>query len=340
MIKSFKELLLPLTEAEYRQLPSYSYSMLSSFYRNGPNVLIDPQFIDTTATRNGSLFDALLTEPESIADRFYIASFPQISDTLKVAVTKLVAMFPTIPLKDIPSKDTLAVLDEIDYGKAWKPETRIAKLYEVGIPYATILTEAGNRTIISPEEHARAILAKDVLLERPATREYFLDNPFNTTIEGIYQAKLSATINGIAYRCMFDKLIINHQEKTITPVDLKTTGHSEEAFQSSFLTWMYYLQGTLYPDILQTIIKDDEYFKDFTILNFRFVVIHVPQPNPMVWIMPFKDELYQLLGSNKYPTYEAIAQKVKWHHDNNVYNCAKETYENNYIRNITLDFLQ
>lgn len=340
MIKSITTLTLNVTEPDYRKLPGYSYSLLASFHKNGPNILIDPQFVETTATRNGSLFDTLLTEPETLNDRFYIGEFPIISDNLRLATTQLFNAHPTQKLMEIPQKEILDVLDAIDYGKTWKPETRIAKLYEAGLPFYNILLEAQNRTIISQAEYDKAQLAKTILLERPATRNLFLTNPFDTDIEAICQAKFTTTLNGIQYRCMFDRLIVNHSQKTIIPIDLKTTGHNEESFESSFLSWRYDIQGTLYYDILADIISKDEYFKDFKILPFRFVVIHVPNPNPIVWIMPSKEVLYNILPKHKYPSYSELAEQITWHHQNQVYNCLKQTFENDYIRNITLDFIK
>ena len=340
MIKSIKTLTLPVTEPEYRQLPGYSYSLLAGFYKNGPNVLIDPQFIETSAIRNGSLFDTLLTEPETLNDKFYIASFPPISDNLRTATLKLYDTNPTKKLIEIPQIEVLKVLDEVDYGKSWKNETRVSKLYEVGIPFYNVLLEAQNRTIISQEDYDKAQHAKDVLLERPGTRDLFLTNPFDTDIEAICQAKFATTLNGIVYRCMFDRLIVNHATKTIIPIDLKTTGHPEEKFESSFLNWRYDIQGTLYWDILADIISKDEYFKHFTILNFRFVVVHVPAPNPMVWVMPAKDELYAILSKRNYPSYSELAEAVQWHQQHSVYHCSRATFENNYIQNITLDFIK
>lgn len=76
---------------------------------------------------------------------------------------------------------------------------------------------------------------------------------------------------------------MDHRNKTISPIDLKTTGHPEEEFESSFAQWRYDIQAKLYTYILQECIKDDPYFKDFKILHYRFIVINKKTLAPIIW---------------------------------------------------------
>ena len=93
-------------------------------------------------------------------------------------------------------------------------------------------------------------------------------------IEAFYQLKLKYNKNGLNVRCMFDRVIVNHITKAIQPIDLKTTGKDEEEFENSFLAWSYWIQSNMYSEILKLIIEEDDYFKDFTILPFLFVVVN------------------------------------------------------------------
>lgn len=69
----------------------------------------------------------------------------------------------------------------------------------------------------------------------------------------------------------------------IYPIDLKTSGHAEEDFEQSFVTWRYFIQAQLYTYILQQIISKDEYFKDFKIAHYSFIVINRFTLAPLVW---------------------------------------------------------
>jgi hypothetical protein len=54
-----------------------------------------------------------------------------------------------------------------------------------------------------------------------------------------YQLKFKATLNGVDYRCMPDLLAVDHENKVIYPIDLKTSSHAEWDFFDSFVQWNY-----------------------------------------------------------------------------------------------------
>ena len=120
------------------------------------------------------------------------------------------------------------------------------------------------------------------------TREYFNGNdPFTPEIEMLYQLKFKATLDGIDYRCMFDGLKVDHINKTIQPIDLKTSFKKEWDFYKSFIEWNYQIQNRLYYRILLDNIKRDEYFKDFKILPYKDIVVNRYSLTPLVWDCDF-----------------------------------------------------
>ena len=57
----------------------------------------------------------------------------------------------------------------------------------------------------------------------------------------------------------------------------------EYDFPLSFVQYRYFIQAQLYWEILrQNIIKDD-YFKDFKINNYVFIVVNRNSRNPLAW---------------------------------------------------------
>ena len=82
---------------------------------------------------------------------------------------------------------------------------------------------------------------------------------------------------------MPDLLIINHENKTILPIDLKTSSHEEWDFPKSFVQWNYQIQARLYWRIIERNIKNDAYFKDFTLLDYLFIVVNRKTITPLVW---------------------------------------------------------
>ena len=75
-------------------------------------------------------------------------------------------------------------------------------------------------------------------------------------------------------RCMYDIIVVDYANKVIIPIDLKTTYAPENEFKNSFNKWYYDLQATMYSYILRSVVKNDEYFRDFSVEPFAFMPIN------------------------------------------------------------------
>jgi hypothetical protein len=85
---------------------------------------------------------------------------------------------------------------------------------------------------------------------------------------------------------MMDLAIVNHKEKYIIPCDLKTSAHREYDFPLSFQQWHYQCQARLYWRLLRQAMDNDDYFKDFELLDYRFIVVNKNTLTPLVWKFP------------------------------------------------------
>ena len=118
---------------------------------------------------------------------------------------------------------------------------------------------------------------------------------------------------------MMDEVIVSHKDKTIIPIDLKTSFHYENEFPISFLQWRYMHQARLYYRILKDNLEKDEYFKDFELLDYRFVVINGDSLKPLVWV--FEDtKKYGALEYNnvKYADPFILGQELNYYLNNKV----------------------
>ena len=134
------------------------------------------------------------------------------------------------------------------------------------------------------------------LRESPATSGYFADNDELSPIRRYYQLKFKAKFGNVPYRCMMDLAIVDYEKKEIIPCDLKTSGHSEWQFENSFMQWMYQLQARLYAAILRANLDRDPYFKDFKMLNYRFIVVNKRTLTPLVWEFPLTYAVGELVN--------------------------------------------
>ena len=297
MQKSLKDISWVVPEETYREDPAYSYSTIARFVREGfqglPNLFTK---ISTPSLTFGSMVDTLLLEPEGTFEkRFLVATFPEISDTIKQIVGDLFSVFGETgaQLKDISSNDIISACDRANYGKTWNKATRINKVLDGGGVYYNLLKISKDKEIVSSKQYEDAMQCVEALKTSRATSRYFQpDNPFDG-IERLPQLKFKGKLEGEDVRCMMDLAVVDHEHKIIYPCDLKTSSKPEYLFYKSFMEWNYMIQASLYSLILKQNIEKDDYFKDFIIAPYTFIVICNSTRHPKTWkwnyLEPSKD---------------------------------------------------
>ena len=291
-MKKLSDIALNITEEEYRADPALSYSTLSRFDREGFNKL-DSLFdkIETPSLLLGSIVDTIITDGEDeFNNRFIVAEYPSIPDSIIQIIKELFNTYKdTCSNINLISNDAIInIAAQYNYQNNWKPETRAKVIKEKGFEYYNLLFISQDKTLVSQDMYNDALRMVDALRTSEATKWYFADNnPFEPEIERYYQLKFKATLHNVDYRIMADLIICNHKNKELILCDLKTSGHEEYSFASSFLTWNYSYQARLYARVIAENIKKDPYFKDFKLSNYRFIVVNKTTLNPLVWEFPY-----------------------------------------------------
>lgn len=288
--KSLRDISWKVTEQEYRDDPALSYSTLATYERGGFNCL--EQLYDKKETPSltfGSAVDAIITGgQEEFDSKFIVADFPVMSDKATKIAKDLFADYHIVygQYDKIPEEKVLEKASTFEYWNNCKPDTKLKKLTDEGIAgYYDLLQLADTKTLISNEMYADILASVRALKESPATEYFFKpDNPFNDSIERLYQLKFKATLHDIDYRCMADLLLVDYNRKVIYPKDLKTSSHYEWDFPKSFIDWNYQIQARLYWRIIRDNLDRDPYFKDFYLADYEFIVVNKNSLTPLTWI--------------------------------------------------------
>ena len=284
--KSLKDISWQVPEEVYRADSAYSYSTIAKYNREGfDNLAHLFDKVESPSLLFGSMVDTLLTDgEEAFNERFLVASFPTIPDSQIAVVKALKAKQLALNFDAIPDATILETCLELNFQNNWKPETRVKVIKENGREYYNLLTLAEEKTVVETQMYQDALGCVQALRESPSTSYYFAkDNPFDG-VERLYQLKFKGEYNNIPLRCMADLIIVDHKRKVIIPCDLKTSYKPEHRFYKSFLEWNYWIQAQLYWYIIKQNLERDEYFKDFVLLDYRFIVICNKTRNPLVWI--------------------------------------------------------
>lgn len=300
--KSLYDISWKVDELTYRADPALSYSTLARYEREGFNNL-EHLFdkVETPSLTFGSAVDAIITGGQEEFDKgFMVAEFPSIPDSVVKIVKDLFRMFGNeCRSLDYISDDVIIdTAARVGYQPNWKPETRAKVIKEKGSEYYNLMYVAGDRTILDTNTYQDVCNAVKALKESEATKFYFAENnPFEPDIERFYQLKFKGEFENIPVRCMLDEIIVNHKDKTILPIDLKTT-KSVITFNHSFYQWGYFIQAQLYTYILYQNIKDDDYFKDFKILSYKFIAVDKSLLLPIVFNYEGNHSIVPLIDSD------------------------------------------
>lgn len=330
-IKSLKELALNITEEEYRALPSISQSALAQYTNKGPRAIkdmLEGRRFEAGFLDKGSLLDALIFfGEEGVKKRFAFISdedYPPQSIKLIVenifnAVGPLVSGFGKVSDTVILEAAKMA-----EFQQRWKEETIIKHVREKGTSYFNFLRANLGKTILTKADYQKAILALRAMRECPYTYKLFVESQ---GVEVLTQLKFE--INGL--KMMADWVVVDDWGKTIRIIDLKSTGKSKDEFEKSFIQFGYYLQATMYTQILKDVISTDEYFKDFKILPFQFLVINVEELIPQLYEFPYSDNDNDFVtrSRRKVKGYKTLIREYRWFLEHKKFDYSYEAYHNN-----------
>lgn len=286
MTKSLKELTWNASEEEYRDSEALHYSQIAHFKRDGIKCIEHlKDKIESESLTFGSVVDCMITEPEEFNNRFCICKPVSITDGGKKTLMQLlengygdIEEFSDIPQEAVSN----AAIEAGFYVNSKYDKTRYVSVLATGnvSEYWKIIREKTKKAI-SYEMYEQAVQCVNAMRHCDMMSDIFYNE--NSNVEILYQPKFKTIINGIPYTCMFDALVIDHDNKTIYPKDVKTTSKREDEFAMSYCQFNYDLQANLYRRVLQNIINNDEFFKDYTIEEFEFYVVNRTNPHPLVW---------------------------------------------------------
>ena len=284
-MKLLSTLSLNISEEEYRDIPALDYSLISRYTNSGFNgleTIFDK--IESPSLTFGSLVDCLLTAPNEVDDKFFVSELSEPSEKVKKAVEYLYNNTDKEWLGEIDADTVLNALDIMEYQGNWRDDKRITTFLDKGKEWFRFLVVSSGKKVITREIYNKALNVVDAFKSSKATCFYFVPNVEFADVQRFYQLKFKTKLkDGIDYKGMMDLIVVDYYKKEITICDIKTTSGKEWDFWKSFIKYNYDQQARLYYRILLNIIKNDELFKDFKIVGFKFIVANVDNPQPLVW---------------------------------------------------------
>lgn len=326
-MKSLREYSLNITEEQYHALPSWSYSTISRYAKEGFAAMesLHESVAPTPAMEFGSLFDSIITKGMEATEKEYAISDVSVPPAEKKVLDMLHERFPKSRFEKIMFADIVDAANAAAYQPKWKDETRVAKL-EAYKNYLNMLTEG--KKVVSSKDWQDAIDMTYELRSNPCTGQLFKIED-TEDIEYLYQLKFEfphVMENGetVMMKFMPDLVIVNHREKTIQPVDLKTSAtQGWNWWKENFIKYRYDIQAHLYSDGLREVTSHIPGYEDYTILPYLFADISRSDMQPVTYRYDQTDftqaDGFSFESNGKQYTYkrwDKLLEEIKYYEEN------------------------
>lgn len=326
---------MELTRENYYDSPRLSQSKLKTLLY-GPRAFLEEKepelfFEEKKHFVLGGAVDTYLTSVVSFNEKYYISHLTEKpSDVVKSILYEVYSKAKDKIASDDSFKNLEFLKQEImdsceshGYYKNLKPETRINKILEF-LEYWDEIVNSDNKTIITQEE---AEIVSNIVRKigtNQYTSKYFQESSDDISV--IKQLPIEFELKGVECKALLDIVYIDHNNKTITPIDLKTIGESVKNFPESLRKRGYQIQVAWYVEALYQWKKNNE-LKDYKILDFKFIVVSTTEDEEPViftcdetlrYIGRFgRDVLYlkgEIEGYDEMKTYHRL-NKIKGYED-------------------------
>ena len=277
-----------MVEQEYRAHPAISQSQLKLLLGPDPslfNTVREPElyFEEKKHFIIGDAVDCQLTRPiEEFNNKFHVSTLQnKPSDTIKSIINQVFDHVKEIHGREILTIDRYpnAILDSCndhEYQSRWNDQTRINKVVEA-YEYWEDLKQAEGKQVLSEEENNLVSTIVMSIRTNPITAPYFKEDK---DIEIRYQVAITFTLLEVECKALLDMIIINHEKKTVQPIDIKTMGDQTIYFPKSLRQRRYDIQAAFYTRALLSRVE----FQNYEILPFKFIVESTIKPgNPLVF---------------------------------------------------------
>ena len=340
------------TEAVYRANMLDSSSSLKEFsmdrkkYYRKYILGEDVEDKDTQAATTGRVVETLLLEPELFDERFYMSSCVEAPSALMLAFVNALYKFTkeatddngnvTRNFEDI-SKDAY-----VESGFKIKYEAVIGKFVgsDAEIYYNEMRTvKSRGLTVVTAEDVTNAEKIVEELRNNPVTKDVV--NLVSSARYSVYnQLQVEGyQIDDMKFKSMMDKVVVDHEERTLQVYDLKCTWSVENFLEEYYLYRRAYIQALLYFYATAYFRDTNSEMSGYTVLPPKFIVCDSTNYyNPLIYTLDPADLDSAYDGfthkNREYKGVGTIIADLQWALENNVWNISRENSLSNGLVNI------
>lgn len=295
----------------------------------------------------GSVVDIMITGQRDEFEEKYvrIPDETKCSDAVKVIIdevfkfsfhihTEMGGTPEEFLLKDLSiySHNILDKARDNKYRDNYKDDTLIATVIKEGNAYFELLKTTVGKTPITETSYAKAVNCVMAWKSDDFTRKYCVKDK-EKSVEFWNKVIITFKQGNRTIKGELDRVVINHDNKTITPIDFKTTGQPIYMFEKDFWKYRYDIQAMVYhrgllhhPEINKLI---DE---GYELLNFKYIVVESDlHLRPVVFNVTPEVLLVGLEGGERTPWklegFRKALERLDFAEENNKWDFPMEYYQ-------------
>jgi hypothetical protein len=329
------------TEAQYRAIYLDSSSSLKDFSMDRKkyhkkyilNEVVEDE--DSKAATMGRMVETLLMEPHLFDERFHLSTCMSTPTGLMLEFVEALYKHTVEATAEdgvvTRSFEDLCKDAYTDSGFKIKLDAVLTKFIgsEAEIYYKEIReVRAKHLTVVTSQDVTNAEKIVTELKTNPVTADIV-----NLVSDSRYSVHNQLQVEGYEvfghmFKSMMDKVIIDHDKKTVQVYDLKCTWSVENFYNEYYLYRRAYIQGFLYHKAAESWASEMGY-GDYTILYPQFIVCDSTNyMNPLIYAMSdinMQDALngFEYKG-RQYPGVVQLIEDLKWALDNDKWNISRE----------------
>ncbi len=315
---------------EYNAIKAINYSTLKKLDKHPSLLLEEHKELDETDVpfNMGHLFELLLDEEnKEIKSKFLILettiNFP--TDKYLKTINELIIYFNSLGIKTPNLEDVnediiveIAKRNEIG-GGSWKDYRIYNDIITKCKDYYNYKLLSENKIVITKESFNK--VKNGVSLTKNGKYTNHILNTTNPNLIIENQKLIYQVIDGIEYKGLLDKVIIDRGRKRAYIYDYKTTTSSYKTFKRNIFKFRYDIQASLYKKLLQKELLDPDYEITYHLIVYSFseekdAIIYTIGDN---LINTNWDKYFFTVNGYEYKTLLRLVEEYTYHTQNNVF---------------------
>lgn len=318
----------------YKEAKALSQSSLKlldydpkSFYYNEERwlkgeIASKPEFKVTESMKLGEVVDCLLLTPLAFDSNFIINTAVSPSGQMLTFADEYIRLesIATEGYTKTIEKEIVQQIAQSAYESAGFKRDSFAKVLdrfkEEALPYYNVFRKGAGKTVITAEMYKHAQELIKALKEDQYIKHYLCESTVGQTVYN--QMELYHNFGGTPLKGLLDRVIIDHDKKTVQAIDLKTT--SEDFFPSSIISYRYDMQAAFYTFLLQQWCQDNR-ITNYIMLPFLFITVNTISSKAVTWQLSNNDLYVGEWGGKTYYGKEVkgwrqLLDAYRWHKAN------------------------